>query len=78
MATTPPAEAVAGEIRAEAARQRITWRSLAETTDIKRSTLARRMADPSTLSYDELSSICAALHIAPSDLMARAQTAGAS
>ena len=74
MATHPPAEAVAGEIRAEVARQRLTLRTLAETTDITPSTLSRRMADPASLSFDELVAICSALGITPSALLARAES----
>lgn len=74
MAAHPPAEAVAGEIRAEVARQRLTLRTLAETTDITPSTLSRRMADPASLSFDELVAICSALGITPAALLARAES----
>ena len=74
MAAHHPAEAVAGEIRAEVARQRLTLRTLAETTDITPSTLSRRMADPASLSFDELVAICSALGITPSALLARAES----
>lgn len=74
MATASTAEAVAGEIRAEVARQRLTWRTLAQTTDITPSTLSRRMADPASLSLGELVAICSALGITPSVLLARAES----
>lgn len=73
MATASTAEAVAGEIRAEVARQRLTWRTLAQTTDITPSTLSRRMADPASLSLGELLAICSALDIAPGELLALAE-----
>ena len=73
MATASTAEAVAGEIRAEVARQRLTWRTLAQTTDITPSTLSRRMADPASLSLGELLAICSALDIAPRELLALAE-----
>jgi len=60
---------VAAEIRAEAARKRITGARLAEALDVSGASMSRRMNGHSPISIDELAEIAALLDVPLSDLL---------
>ncbi len=71
MPNTPTTERVAGEIRAEMARQRKRMTDLADELGISYATLNRRLNRPS-LRLDELETIAAYLGTTVTDLLGRA------
>ncbi|MFF9565776.1 helix-turn-helix domain-containing protein [Leifsonia sp. NPDC014704] len=70
--------ALAGEIRAEMARQRVSVAQLADATGISQSTLYRRLNGVKPLQLEELDAICASLKVSLVALTERAKTAGAA
>lgn len=64
---------VAGEVRAEMARQRITVERLATATKIPPSRLHRRFSGRVAFDTDELAAIAAYLGVQASELVARAE-----
>lgn len=71
MPNTPTTERVAGEIRAEMARQRKTMTELADALGISYATLNRRLSAQS-FRLDELETIAAYLDTTVTDLLERA------
>lgn len=71
---TSLAPALAAEVRAEAARQKISTVDLANAASMRRSTLSLRLNGHSPFSFDELDKIARALGLRTSDLMSRAET----
>ena len=64
---------IAAEIRADLARQQITWRQLALATDLPQSTVHRRLKTNQDWRLDELARICRHLDIRLVDLLSRAE-----
>ena len=69
---TPIALRMAGELRAEMARQRMSGRRLAQSVDMYPSLLSRRLASPENFTVDELEQVCAALGLTLRELVDRA------
>lgn len=65
--------AIAGELRAERSRKRVTFDELHERTDISRRSLIRLLNGERAINMASLESICRALKVSPSDVIARAQ-----
>ena len=65
--------AIAGELRAERSRKRITFDELHEHTDISRRTLIRLLNGERAINMASLESICRALEVSPSEVIANAQ-----
>lgn len=74
MPNTPTTERVAGEIRAEMARQRKRMSDLADELGVSYATLNRRLTTQS-LRLDELETIAAYLNTTVTDLLGRADAA---
>ena len=66
-------ESVAGEIRAEMARQRITQRDVARRLEVIEAWLSRRLNGHVSLNLDELEQISKALQIPMVELIRRAE-----
>lgn len=65
-------ERLAAEVRAEAARQRISTRGLAEKMSEPPSTVARKMRAETAMTLDEIEAFAKALGVTVVDLVARA------
>lgn len=65
--------AIAGQLRAERSRARVTFDELHERTDVSRRTLIRLLNGERQISMAALESICEALGLSPSDVIASAQ-----
>lgn len=65
--------AIAGELRAERSRQRITYDQLAERTGIGRRTLIRIINGERAINMATLEAICEAFAVPPSAVIAAAQ-----
>lgn len=70
---TTPGQRVAAEIRAEMARQGVTSSTVAQTTDIARSTLHRKLTGRSEFNLAEAAAVCAALGISLAEIVRRAE-----
>lgn len=66
--------AIAGELRAERSRRRVTFDALAERTGVSKRTLIRVLNGERAISMAVLESICEALGVVPSELIHIAQT----
>lgn len=66
---------VADELRAEIARQRVSYVKVAQAADISVDTLRRRLDGVQPFFIDELDSITNLLNVAPELILARARTA---
>lgn len=73
MQTPPITSRLAGEVRAEMARQGITQQRLAETSDMTVWTLGRRLAGASDFAFGEVVAIADALRVPLAELIARAE-----
>lgn len=71
---TNPGRRIAAEIRAEMARQGVTSSTVAQTTDIARSTLHRKLTGRSEFNLAEAAAVCAALDISLAEIVRRAET----
>ena len=69
---------VATEVRVEMVRQRVTVSQLSQATNIPPSRLHRRFNGSTSFDTDELEVIAGALNIAASELVRRAEEAGAA
>jgi transcriptional regulator with XRE-family HTH domain len=65
--------AVAAEIRATISRLGMSQDQLAAGTGITKATLSRSLSGARALDLDELAAICAAVGLAPSELVTRAE-----
>lgn len=65
-------EAVAAELRAEAARQKLSRRAIARKLEKPATTIARWMRGETDLSIGEIDDLCTALNLDISELMLRA------
>lgn len=71
----PTAQRVAAEIRAEMARQGVTAPTVAQATDMSRSTLHRKLTDRATFTIAEAAAVCATLGVPLSEMVRRAEGA---
>ena len=76
--TQPLRSRVAAEVRAEIARQGITYATISDASDISRSSLSRKLAGASEFTLGELVRIAAALNVQASELIARAEMESAA
>ena len=74
-APLPFRDRLAGEVRAEIARQGLTLVNVADAADIARSSLSRKLAGKQDFKMAELTRVAAVLDIPPSTLVARAEAA---
>ena len=65
--------AIAGELRAERGRQRVTFDALADRTDISRRTLIRLLNGERAINMATLESISEALGVVPSEIIRAAE-----
>lgn len=70
----PWTEAVAAEIRAERARQKLSQVALAEASGVPRSTLVKLEAGTRPIDMEQLRQIADALHISQWELVRRAES----
>lgn len=71
MSTDRPREYVAANVRAEAARRRLTQTALAGKLGISQEALSRRLTGRVPISVDELVDYASALGVSPSELLTR-------
>lgn len=69
----PTAQRVAAEIRAEMARQGVTAGTVAQATDMSRSTLHRKLTDRTAFTVTEAARVCTALGVPLSEMVRRAE-----
>ena len=70
------AAAVAGELRAERARQDITWDALVEATGISKSSVLRYLKGTRDIPLPEYVALCGALGLSPTEVFERAEESG--
>ena len=63
------ADQVAAEVRAHAARRRVTVSTLARKTDVSIASMSRKMNGHQPFSLDELAGVAQALHVPIGDLL---------
>lgn len=68
-----PNAALASEVRAEVARQKVKRKDLAERLETTEKTVQRKTEGKTPMSIDQLFGYAAALHVQPSELVARAE-----
>lgn len=69
---------VASEVRAEIARKGLTVRSVAQSADLHRVSLGRKLRGQSDFYLAEFIAVCAAIGVQPSVLMERAEASEVS
>lgn len=74
---TPTAAGLAGEVRAEMARQGLTVATVAQGADISPASLSRRLNGSSEFTVAEMFRVAGFLGMTLSDLLRRAESAGA-
>lgn len=64
MSTTDTSRYIVGEVRAAAARERVSIGDLADQIGVSRATMHRRMSGETSFTVDELAAISLALNVA--------------
>lgn len=75
METKPLGSLIAGEIRAEAARQRMTIRFLSQLSGIEHSALCKKLKGNTNITLDETQALARSLDLSSTELMRRAEEA---
>ena len=69
---------IAGEVRAEMARGRVTGTTLAQTVGMSNATLSRRLSGAIPFNIDELAAVARALGLTVTELLTRAEAGDAA